>query len=628
MNTERKNNSEGSKYFATEDEFEKMVKLACKNLFDSRLYKIMIRKSIVVTVIERPKINSDENNVKKYIALDELEVCKKIFELNHNINESEIKFMDFDTDHLVENIKIAGGTYISYDIAEAYKSVPAFVRNIVLNSISVGNEWLSKPAKISALGISIVTTNIKICSYVESALFRKHQLDSLKSSTFLSTSTYMGSKRKIIGFIIESLFPYTNKSSIFFDLMCGSGAVSNGFAQIGITYASDAQEFCKLLAKIQGAGFNESIAQKILGKISKYYNNNLKELQQQFGKQLQEENLIFHIDSKNKKSLVEQYKKFISSVKLYSTTEKNTYEIEKEINARKIDNKKFPYCLFTYYFANIYFGFAQCIQLDSIRYAIDQIENSDIKEWLLGVFVVVASVIGSGHAGHFAQPRNLDEKSVELLIRKRKKSAWLEFSKRLMTIGAESKKYKYRVNMIKGPWEVALDTIASKEFSKDLIIYVDAPYKREEYSRYYHVLETAVKYDYPCAELKGKVRSKKNGERFASEFFTKDKYKMENNIIKIITKILSIGAVCVWSYSDNAKGSINEIISKIIEINECNIYIYSIPYLHNSQRKKEPGKLTRLNVIEYSIIFIPKDHHQMQAESDIEKKTPNFSKNS
>ena len=47
--------------------------------------------------------------------------------------------------------------------------------------------------------------------------------------------------------------------------------------------------------------------------------------------------------------------------------------------------------------------------------------------------------------------------------------------------------------------------------------------KEKKYSRYYHLLETLVRYDYPESEGKGHISSKKAGERFSSEFFSKTK---------------------------------------------------------------------------------------------------------
>jgi adenine-specific DNA-methyltransferase len=49
------------------------------------------------------------------------------------------------------------------------------------------------------------------------------------------------------------------------------------------------------------------------------------------------------------------------------------------------------------------------------------------------------------------------------------------------------------------------------------IVYADPPYSKDHYSRYYHVLETLVKYDYPQASGAGRYRP----DRFATPFSLK-----------------------------------------------------------------------------------------------------------
>lgn len=103
----------------------------------------------------------------------------------------------------------------------------------------------------------------------------------------------------------------------------------------------------------------------------------------------------------------------------------------------------------------------------------------------------------------------------------------LEFSKRFLSLGEQSEKCSHEIKMVDGPWKAALEKIGRLDLT-DSVVYLDAPYKREEYSRYYHALETMVKYDYPSSENKGHICSKSKGERFATEFFTK---KMEYSIV-------------------------------------------------------------------------------------------------
>lgn len=399
----------------------------------------------------------------------------------------------------------------------------------------------------------------------------------------------MGSKKSLVGFVVESLWPHVEDDSVILDIMCGSGAVSNALAQISNVYASDAQLFCRLLAKIQGAGFDEKKALNILNKLYSSYIENLRLLQIECKDQLEFEKEVFHMDMSNPDLVYEKYNDYINSVELYSSTDSTDENIMKKIHDRKINSRLSPYCLFTYYFSNVFFGLEQCMQIDSIRCAIDTIQEGDIKDWVLGVLVVTVSAIASNHAGHFAQPKRVDEKSICSVIEKRKKSAWLEFSKRLLAVAAESERYLYKVNVVDGPWENALKQVVRLN-SSNLIVYLDAPYKRDEYSRYYHVLETVALYDYPASERKGRLRSKQNGERFKTEFFSKNKNVVENNLKNTIVTILQESKACAWSYSDNGEAFIPNVVDMVLEEIDCKVYLYSIPHKHISQRRKEKGE--------------------------------------
>lgn len=586
-------NTRENSYFIQIDDAEKKLREELKADFNYSLYREVINKFIVVTVLD------DED---RYLWYDELEICKRLLSLNRDCEANDTERICCNGSFLVKTIKISQDTTLIYDMCDSNKAVPAFIRNILY---LLKDEFFERCELIQfeLLGIGVRTVNKKVCAYIQNAIYRKYKLDCVKTSSFSSSSSYMGTKRRLVGFIVEAMFPHCNDDSIFLDIMCGSGAVSNALAQMGNVYASDAQEFCGLLAKIQGAGFSKKRAENLIEEIYKHYNYNLEELRKKFLKELETEDEIFHMDLAEKDKVFEYYQKFVDSYDLYSDTYECSKSIYDEIKMKKIDASSFPYFLFTYYYANIFFGVAQCIQLDSIRYAIDQISDEEDRKWALGVLVVVTSSIATTYGGHFAQPKRLDKDSFEKILIQRNKSAWIEFSKRILTIAAESERYSYGIKNINGPWENALNYF--KDLSTNqMVVYLDAPYKREEYSRYYHVLETMVKYDYPASENKGRMRSKQKGERFSTEFFSKTSEKIENIFEKIIFEILKKEAICVWSYSDNGAVSLKNVVTKIKEKTNCNIYFYSIPYKHSAQGKKVKKGMGKMDVTEYCIVFV------------------------
>lgn len=592
MSTEE-NKSES--HFLLYNEFVERLKTDMKEKFDELLLKKLINKSLIISLRREDKV---------FFYEKDLQICKEIMALNYGLSDKDYLDIGYNGSLFVDRLKIGKKTFFCYSIDDSQKAAPVFIRNIIYMYKERYIEC--ERMEYEVFNETIVTYNKYIAKYIENVIYRKYRLDQIKLSNYANSSTYMGSKKRIVGFIVEAMWPHVNDDSIILDIMCGSGAVSNALAQMSSVYASDAQTFCRLLAKIQGAGLDEKKAQMLLDELYDYYIQNLRLLQKECDNQLEMEKEIFHMDTNDVEQILIKYKDYLNTVELYSSTEETSENILNKIQERKLNHRFVPYCLFTYYFSNIYFGLEQSMQIDSIRYAIDCIYNEDNKEWALGVLVVTVSAIASNHAGHFAQPKRVDEQSILEILEKRKKSAWLEFSKRLIAIAVESERYSYSVNTVKGPWQQALNQVTCR-YSSNLIVYLDAPYKRDEYSRYYHVLETLVLYDYPASEKKGRIRSKINGERFKTEFFSKNVDVVEKALKNTIISILQKSKVCVWSYSNNGIASIPNIVDMVIGEIDCNIFFYSMPHKHASQRKREKNvECTNIAVVEYCIVFVRK----------------------
>lgn len=594
----------------TEDfyEIEEAKAILISEYFNLDLFEELINKFFLVGVklprAQQKIVDSEKNKI--FLHKMDILICNQLMKINDSLSEDELNVYGlgkywYEDNFFVKRIKIAQGTFIVYKENEI-EAVPVFIRNILYNFSKRGIGEKCDICKFEFLSVVIITDNLAVREYVENALYRKHLIDRIKYSSFANSSSYMGSKKKIVGFIIEAILPHAGKNTVFLDLMCGSGAVSNALAQIGDVYASDAERFCQLLAKIQGKGYSKRDAQRVINDIYGKYYENLTELQMMFKNELAEEDRIFHRDLNKRGEILHQYETFISSFSLYSSSFATSGYVKKMIDRRKENHSLFPYCLCTYYFTNIYFGLAQSIQIDSIRYAIDSIGNREDREWALGALIVTLSMIGTTSAGHFAQPKRMDVNTLENILFQREKSAWLEFSKRFITLAGESERYPYPVSNLNGPWQRALQDLEEIE-DRDIIVYLDAPYKREEYSRYYHVLETITLYDYPESENKGRIRSKEKGERFRTEFFTKNSDKVEKSAANIILSILNQGMVCAWSYSDNGDAYVKRVIDLVKSKCRCDIYIYGIPHVHQTQKKKIDNKKSILKVVEYCIIF-------------------------
>lgn len=573
------------------DEVELFVKKELRETFKLEIYHRIIDKALVTCL---------EHNGEKCIYCKELDLLVKLMRMNGNIDLSDHSFVGYDNDMFVEFIKLGKGTYLRFPINKEKEKIPAFVKNIVYLFSDKYEE--GEECQYNLLGVCIITNNKFVSLYISNVIYREHRLDNLKSSVFSNSSAYLGSKKGLVGFLCEAIWPYIKDNMPILDIMCGSGAASNVFSQMERVYASDALIFCTMLARVQGSGFNVFKAETLLKKLENYYNENLVLLQKECMDAIQEESRIFHMDMCDRTEVLNEYMKFISSFELYSSTESISTSIGEKVSERKKNHFMKPYCLFTYYFSGVYFGLEQCMQIDSIRFSIDMMESEEEKEWLLGILVIAVSSVASNYGGHFAQPKKIDEKNIYEIIEKRKKSVWLEFSKRMLSIAQDSERYSNEIIPVEGPWERALSEVKKKE--TDVLVYLDPPYKRDDYSRFYHLLETLVRYDYPESELKGRLRSISNGERFKSEFATRSRKVVEERLVYLIVSVLKEYSVCAWSYSSDGTAEISCVIEEILKKVKCEVFFYETDYKHVLQ-----GKHIKRNdptVREYCVIFVRK----------------------
>ena len=184
----------------------------------------------------------------------------------------------------------------------------------------------------------------------------------------------------------------------------------------------------------------------------------------------------------------------------------------------------------------------------------------------MGVLAITASRMASNYGGHFAQPRYVNPESITVenigrLFDLRARSIWHEFVVRLEVLGAKGDGENINVQTLPGPWQQALVEYAKIAVAQDLV-YLDPPYTREEASRYYYLLETLTRYNYP--ESKGKALAPPKGkDRFESEFFTRNSSIFSNRLRCLLSQPIESGYVVLWSYCDNALCTVPEIINNL-----------------------------------------------------------------
>lgn len=458
---------------------------------------------------------------------------------------------------------------------------------------------LLNPSHIAFGSLELTTRSEGLAERVGLAQRRTDALLRSRATQFSRSAHYMGSKASLAPFLAEILHTYIDPDATVVDLMCGSGAAAGTFSHYWKTLASDAQAFSRHLAIVQGGGMTGQeathLADHVLSHAREHFYSLPDALNDEIAKEL--EFLSAELSSDTTDRLCRWIADYSRVGNLFESSRLDAQVVERRSNPRTR-----PYLLFSSYYANLFFGVRQSAEIDSLRFAIDQIADLRLKKWAMGALICAVSSCSYTYGGHFAQPRldgsnadRMKEQARELLV-SRGLSVSHEFYVRLTSLGIESESVKFPVETIDGPWENALRQASTMRLGS-ACVYLDPPYTRDEYSRYYHVLETLVRYDYPLVSGKPSIPKRGDSGRFASAFSTRSVALVERNVAAAISACLDLGWSCLWSYSSSGMASINSVLSQVGSRAE-EIEIFSMDHTYKAQ-----GKHRAKDVKEY-VIFI------------------------
>jgi adenine-specific DNA-methyltransferase len=177
--------------------------------------------------------------------------------------------------------------------------------------------------------------------------------------------------------------------------------------------------------------------------------------------------------------------------------------------------------LFTTIYPDTYFGVHQAIEADSIITAIASNHRlgrttDDHKRWLT-IALGRALLKIANSTGHFAQFLSPKPSSYERFLRQRRRSLWAEW---LFSIGelhpVGTADWRQRNRSFNEDSLALLPKLATAKH-RPAVIYADPPYTDDQYSRFYHIFETLVLYDYPAVSGAGRYRSHRHQTSFSQK---------------------------------------------------------------------------------------------------------------
>ena len=394
-----------------------------------------------------------------------------------------------------------------------------------------------------------------------------------------SVLNYQGSKKNILEFIHQNTNKFLKDDSTILDIFSGTSSVGYSYKSKYRVYANDCELYAYIIAKALLSSYYIDFG-NIQDEFLSHYNENLKNQRKVYLELANEEAKCLLLN--NADGLIELYK-------LVPTVWTKKVLIET------------PHCcyeLFTTYYSTSYFGLTQSMQIDSIRYAIDRYSNDPIY------FAMKECVFSKD--GHMAQPLN-KEKNKTRLLSQRKKTIIDIFITKLKEFSSSSfvnspyknKAFNYNFSELLNLKDIQ-DNVS--------LIYADPPYTDMQYSRYYHLLNTVTRYDYPSLTVKGGTYTKGlyTDNRYQSKLSTKKDCLMTFSKLIDFSKAYKKDLVVSFAYpidierqkTDRYVMEIDDLISKCSSAFGFNkTEVVTQKYVHTNNRNS-----TQKKVNEYLIL--------------------------
>ncbi|MGE5501975.1 MAG: DNA adenine methylase [Ignavibacteriales bacterium] len=240
------------------------------------------------------------------------------------------------------------------------------------------------------------------------------------------------------------------------------------------------------------------------------------------------------------------------------------------------------YSVITACYGGGYFSLLQAAEIDAARCAVEALWKEAVigeierRRLLVAMGRAMASV--SNSTGHFAQYLTIKADNLKRCLQTRRRSFFKEWISAIGLIQPhQTADFRRRNRAIQSDALSLLSTLRDRR-TRPAVIYADPPYTSDQYSRYYHVLETLILYDFPDVKGKGMYRD----DRYASEFSTNT--KVERSFKALIRDAAEIGADLVISYPE--KGLLETPLESIPDFLRDHFAriepVTEIPHLHST----------------------------------------------
>ena len=376
---------------------------------------------------------------------------------------------------------------------------------------------------------------------------------------------YMGSKRELLDFVINAIDQVGEEDDWVCDLFAGTSVVSGSLKAKYNVHANDIQAYSAVLAHTYLTDLKSAITFINVAEVKEQVLARVKEFKATYP------NLRFDYTNVNELDEV----------------------VALEKKQQELISKEFyvGFHLFTKYYSGTYWTYEQCIWIDSIRCIAETYKGKPLYYAMMSSLISAMSYV-SQSTGHYAQYRDVTSSNLNDILIYRRRDIWYYFEKKLNELiinlnGTASK--DYRITTL--DYLDCLSTIKNGS-----IVYADPPYQSVHYSRFYHALETLVRYDNPIVAHKGRYREDRHQSPFCKKTTVKQAFTALFNGVKLKQAHLAL------SYSDTGMISLTqiELIAKSVFEDQYTITTLEKDYKHSTMGRSDEKEQ---DVKEYIVLF-------------------------
>ncbi len=378
---------------------------------------------------------------------------------------------------------------------------------------------------------------------------------------------YMGSKRKLIDFLADSINEIYEGEPIC-DLFAGTCILSGALGHQTIMYSNDIQSYSSVFAKTYLGNYKwdeyPDLLKDILIKAQKHVDS-VKELYPDL-----EFDYSFQLEVNEFNALEQQQQDLIY-----------------------LDFEDVEHHLFIKNYSGTYWSFEQCLWIDALRVVAEEYSNTPIYNPILSS-LMFAMAYNAQSTGHYAQYRDANNvASMNDIIIYRCKEIFPYFEKKLKELIEFTSENTLNHIVTTLDYEDCLE-----EIPRETLIYADPPYTFVHYSRFYHALETLVKYDYPNLLYKGRYRTDRHQSPFCKKTEVVGAFKI------LFEKVKDKNSKLLLSYSNTGMISLEcilDIANKTLGKN-YSVSIKAVDYIHSTMGRSDDKSR---EVKEYLIVAKP-----------------------